>query len=88
MNKLIQYYNTISLHKNYVTSLISLKDGRIASASYDGTINIYNPKNNYYLDIVIQVNKGWIYSLCQLEDENIVSTCENGTFLIWSINKN
>ena len=39
---------TITGHTDYVNSLLHLKDGSVASCSYDNTIRIYDPSNDYH----------------------------------------
>ena len=58
--------------KEPIFNLCLLKDGRIASFSYKNTVNIYDPKNNYKIDIVIQSN-GNVSMLEQLSDNNIIT---------------
>ena len=64
---------TIILHTKSVTSLIQLKDKRIASCSEDGTIRIFDPSNDYHCDKLIKINKEGIKSICELDDGTIVS---------------
>ena len=58
--------------KEPIFNLCLLKDGRIASFSYKNTVNIYDPKNNYKIDIVIQSN-GNVSMLEQLSDNNLIT---------------
>ena len=44
----IHLFNIIKAHFSYVTSLLLLSDGRLASCSYDSTIKIFNINNGYY----------------------------------------
>ena len=61
------------IHHTDVTSLIQLKDKRIASCSEDGTIRIFDPSNDYHCDKLIKINKEGIKSICELDDGTIVS---------------
>ena len=69
----IKPVKTIILHTKSVTSLIQLKDKRIASCSQDGTIRIFDPSNDYHCDEVIKISKDGIESICELDDGTIVS---------------
>lgn len=62
-------------HSNSVYSLILLKDGRFASCSFDSTIKIYNPNNDYHCDITLSSapSNEFIISICQLDNGNLVS---------------
>ena len=65
----------IKNHSNSVYSLLLLKDGRIASCSWDSTLKIYNPNNDYHCDITLgsTFSKEYIISICQLDNGNLVS---------------
>ena len=52
--KLLKEIKSITSHTLYVSSLFLLKDKRIASCSYDKTIRIYNPSNDYHCEQVLQ----------------------------------
>ena len=43
---------TISEHSDTVNSLLLLKDKRVASCSFDKTIRIFNPSNDYHCDSI------------------------------------
>ena len=49
----IKSIKTITGHTYPVISLLLLKDGRVASCSWDKTIRIYAPSNDYHCDQVI-----------------------------------
>ena len=65
-------------HKEKITKILILNDGRLASCSYDNTINIYN-QNDFSIDIVIEEeNKiNYIYQL----DDNTLIICSNKIIL-------
>ena len=69
----IEPVKTITEHTKWVTSLLRLKDGRVASCSDDETIRIYDPSNDYHCDQVIKRHSQRITSICQLDDGTIVS---------------
>ena len=82
----IKCIKTITDHTDCVYSLLLLKDKRIASCSYDNTIRIYDPLNDYHCDQVIKGHSGfnemhededliltYPKPICVLEDGTIVS---------------
>ena len=77
----IEQVKTITGHTAYVNSLLHLKDGRVASCSYDKTIRIYDPSNAYHCDQVIERHRDSITSICQLDDGTIVSGSLNAIMI-------
>ena len=77
----IEEVKCITYHTHFVSSLLQLKDKRIASCSYDNTVRIYDPSNDYHCDQELKRHKFIITSICQLEDGTIVS-CSNDKSLI------
>ena len=77
----VKSIKTITGHTDYVYSLLHLNDGRVASCSYDKTIRIYDPSNDYHCDQVIKRHSERITSICQLDDGTIVS-CSYQTIMI------
>ena len=78
----IKSIKTITGHTSSVTSLLHLKDGRVASCSWDNTIRIYDPSNDYHCDQVIKRHSEGITSICQLDDGTIVSCSFDRTIMI------
>ena len=78
----IEEVKTITDHSSYVTSLLLLKDGRVASCSYDKTIRIYDPSNDYHCDQVIKRHSNYITSICELADGTIVSCSWDKSIII------
>ena len=78
----IKSIKTITDHTHYVNSLLHLKDGRVASCSYDNTIRIYDPSNDYHCDQVIKRHSEGITSICQLDDGTIVSCSYDKSIMI------
>lgn len=76
--------NTIKKHSDSITSLILLKDKRIASSSEDYTIKIFNPENDFHCDITIN-NKTEFFSICQLDNGLIASLLSSHNIALWSI---
>ena len=52
INKMIniEEVKCITYHTHFVSSLLQLKDKRIASCSYDKSVRIYDPSNAYHCD--------------------------------------
>ena len=80
--KKMKCVKTISKHINRVNSLLRLKDGKIASCSYDKTIRIFDPSNSYQFAQVLKRHSDYIYSICQLEKGTIVSCSLDRTIMI------
>ena len=78
----VKSIKTITGHTHYVNSLLHLKDGRVASCSWDNTIRIYDPSNDYHCDQVIKRHSEGILSICQLDDGTIVSCSFDRTIMI------
>ena len=78
----IEQVKTITDHTGYVYSLLHLKDGRVASCSWDITIRIYDPSNDYHCVQVIERHSKGITSICQLDDGTIVSCSGDRTIMI------
>ena len=78
----IEQVKTITDHAKYVNSLLHLRDGRVASCSWDKTIRIYDPSNDYHCDQVIKRHSEGITSICQLDDGTIVSCSNDRTIMI------
>ena len=70
--KEIKPLNTINVN-NYATSIVLLQDGRIAGCAY-GDIYVFDPKNNYNLDMKVKVEYAETKGLCQLENGLVVSS--------------
>ena len=81
----IKEIKTINAHRKYVTSLLILKDGRLASCSYDSKIKIFNIKNDFHCDITIQTGHTKCISyISQLNNSKLLS-CSFKVINIWSI---
>ena len=75
---------TINERSKFVTSLLLLSDGRLASCSRDKTIKIYDIKNNYHCDITLEGHTDCVTYISQLYN-NILISCSSHTIKIWSI---
>ena len=76
-------------HKDMVTSLLLLKDGRIASSSLDHTIKIFHLSNyDYHCNITIEEHIHYVSSICQLEDGRLVSGSWDKSIRFYSLGQN
>ena len=80
----INITKSINNHQSSVYSLLLLSDGRLASCSYDKTINIYNMKKNYHCDLTLIGHTWGVVSIDQLDNGKLIS-CSGFTIKIWSI---
>lgn len=78
---------SITPHTSQIISLLLLKDNRIASCSYDSTIKIYDPSNDYHCDITITSHRLAVFSLCQLDNSELVSCSDDLSIKIFSLTK-
>ena len=78
----IKCVKTITDNVLSVYSLLLLKDKRIASCSYDNTIMILDPSNDYHCEQVIKRHNNYIISICELDDGTIVSCLEDNSITI------
>ena len=77
----LECIKVLNNHKNSVTQLLQLKDGRLISCSKDGTLNIYN-KDSFEIELSIKEHKKGLYSCSLLSDERIVTCSEDCTIKI------
>ena len=76
--------NKKKYHSNCIHSMLILKDERLVSSSWDGTIKIYN-KNNYYVDMTINAHNTHVNQITLLDDGNFASCSDDKTIKIWKI---
>lgn len=74
-------------HSSCIHSMLILKEERLVSSSWDGTIKIYN-KNNYHVDITISAHKEQVNQITLLDDGNFASCSNDKTIKIWKIEGN
>ena len=72
---------TLSNPNKEVKKLLQIKDGRLISASEDGTLNIYN-KDSYEIGLSIKEHSDEIFSCIQLNDERLVTCSKDCTIKI------
>ena len=76
-------WKTLSGHKDYVNSIIALKNGYIASGSDDKTIIIWNSKDGSIKQNITDGHTKEITALCLLDDEMIASGSTDKSIVIW-----
>ena len=82
-----QLKTIIKSHNSYVMYTLILKDSRLASASADKSIKIFNI-NTYEIEINIIEHENYVVHLTQLKDEKLVSSSNDNTIKIFKIYKN
>ena len=88
LNNLVNCVTKIKTHKDSISFLNILQDGRLISSSYDNIINIYN-KNTFEVELSINEHSNNIYSITQLKNGIIISCSADGTIkLIKLLNNN
>ncbi len=77
----------LNYHTSGVECLIMLKDGRMASSSYDNSIIIYN-KITYKPDLIIKEHNNYVYFITQLSSGILASCSGDKTIKLFNINGN
>jgi WD40 repeat protein len=76
-------------HNDYVSSMIVLSDGNLASGSYDSTIKLWNANNNYELIATLEGHSDWINVLVNLSNINcLASGSSDSCIKLWDIETN
>jgi WD40 repeat protein len=69
-------------HEDWVRTVVTLPDGRIASGSKDGTVRIWETETGRCLTI-LQGHKGSVRALAVLRDNKLASGSEDATIRVW-----
>ena len=77
--------HSIAVHKGIINNILLLQDGRLASCSYDNTIQIFN-MTTYKSEIAIDCHYCVKY-ICLLPNGNLVSILDNKTLNIYHISE-
>ena len=74
----------IKEHKNFVLSLYQLKNGFLASSSYDNTIKLFSIKENEYQIIqTLDLHKNAVFRIIELSNNSLVSCSDNSTIIFY-----
>ena len=73
---------TLTGHFNSVLALVVLKNGDLASGSFDGMINIWNTQT-YELKTKLAAHSNWVCALLVLKNGYLVSGSGDKTILIY-----
>ena len=77
--------HTLNSHTNIIYCMTILKDGRLASGSYDQSIIIYN-EVSFKPDIIIKEHKDFVVCLIQLISGILASCSVDKTIILFNIN--
>ena len=80
-------FKIISPNNGPINYLYILKDGRLVVCFESGILNIYNPKDNYSLEISIQIHRKDISNIIELSNSNLVTSSWDSTLKIIEINQ-
>lgn len=80
----IKIESVMTNHTDSVYSLCLLKDGRLASCSWDKTINIFN-LTDYQCELTIFGHSGNVYYISTLTNGYLISASHDTTIRIWEI---
>lgn len=75
---------TLEGHTNSIKCLIELSDGRIASASWDNTIKLWD-LSSMKLDSTLEGHSYFVWSIVQLKDGRLASCSGDNTIRIWDL---
>ena len=79
----------ISGHKDSISEIIILKDGRLCSSSWDGTIKIWNENDKKICDETFEnPNKESLLCCIQIYDETIISGDSDSLIFQFKLNNN
>ena len=71
-------------HSNYITKIIKLSDGKIASSGRDNIIKIWNEKNGELSEIeTLKEHTHSVYDLIELRDGRLASVGGDNWVIIW-----
>ena len=77
----------IKEHYLGVRCLLLLNDGRLASSSVDGTINIYNLTKEYHCELCLKGHSSNVSYISQIDNGKLISCSSDKTIKIWNISE-
>ena len=81
LNSFKNNFKNLENHKHYISYLSKLKDGRLASCSCDGSLNIYK-KDTFDLQFSLKLHQSNVRSFTQINDERIITCGKDCTMKI------
>ena len=81
MAKILQNITSIKIHKDTITYLNIISDGRLVSCSKDFTIKILK-QNTFELQLTIKEHKFYVNSITELNDKRLISCSFDTTMKI------
>lgn len=77
----------IKEHYLGVRCLLLLNDGRLASSSVDGTINIYNLTKEYHCELCLKGHSSNVSYIFQTDNGKLISCSSDKSIKIWNISE-
>ena len=74
-------YTTIKGHNNWISYMLILKNGFLASSSYDNTINIYDILS-LKVRLKIKIHTNIIHFLTQIKDGRLISFSSDFLYIL------
>ncbi len=75
-------------HGNYITKIMKLSDGKIASSGRDNLIKIWNEKNGeLFLSEILKGHTHSVYDMVELRDGRLASVSGDNLVIIWKSGK-
>ena len=79
---------SVNAHSNYITKIIKLQDGKIASAGRDSLIKIWNEKNGELSPSeTLRGHTHSVYDIIELKDGRLASVSGDNLVIIWKSGK-
>jgi WD40 repeat protein len=82
-----QCTNVLEGHSSFISSIIQLDNGLLASAG-GNTIKLWDPKQNFTYVRTLEGHSKYIYSLIQLKSGIIASASKDSTIILWDKDNN
>jgi WD40 repeat protein len=74
---------TLNGHNGHVRTLIQIEDGRLASASDDNSVRIWDTDDNFNCTDALSEHTSNVYTVTQLQNGKIASGSSDNTIRIW-----
>ena len=80
----LECIKSFEAHQEKIVCIIELKNGKIATGSYDCTIKIWN-LDNFECELTLN-EEGYVFCLLEFEENMILSGTNESTIQLWDIN--